>query len=282
MGPFSKRGLIVFAGFALYFIIPGLIYGQEVKGKVLSSAGEAAIAYVNVVVLGKGIGTVSDANGNFNLTLDNEFEHDSLQFSMIGYQSRTVPLSEFRQDSLNEIFLDPMAYDLNEASVSFQANKLKTIRLGTPVTSDILRSGFSDNTLGSELGIKVNVNCRVKLKDLNLNVSVCTYDSVTYRLNIYQYTDETEYKNILVEPIYISFAKNEAGTEISFDLSRYSIVVEGTVIIALQLYKDLGVGRLLFQTNFFTGSTQFRKTNDAKWAETTGEIGMYLNGYLLN
>jgi hypothetical protein len=69
--------------------------------------------------------------------------------------------------------------------------------LGTPVISDALKSGFADNNLGSELGIMVDTKGQVKLEDINLNVAVCTYDSVTYRLNIYKSIDEIEYKNIL-------------------------------------------------------------------------------------
>jgi hypothetical protein len=63
---------------------------------------------------------------------------------------------------------------------------------------------------------------KVKLKDINLNVAICTYDSVTYRLNIYQSEDQTEYKNILTSPVYISFSKDEIKKVITFDLSHYS------------------------------------------------------------
>jgi hypothetical protein len=258
----------------MFLSFPELIYSQNMQGRILSSMDDKAIAYVNVVVLGKGVGTVSDMHGNFTLNLDKSYYKDSLQFSMIGYKSKTAPVRFIKNDSVKTFFLDPEVYDLQEVTVSVPKRKYKQIRLGKPVTSDVLRSGFADNTLGSELGIKVNVNCRVRLKELNLNVSVCTYDSVTYRLNIYQLVNQTEFENILTEPIYISFSREDVNNHISFDLSRYSIVVEGTVIVALQLYKDLGAGRLLFHTNFLTGSTQFRKTNDAKWAEATGEIGM--------
>jgi hypothetical protein len=157
----------------------------------------------------------------------------------------------------------------------------KEIRLGTPVFTNDLRSGFAYNDLGSELGIKVYAKGLVKLKDLNLNVAICTFDSVKYRLNIYQIINQTEYKNILTKPIYISFSKDKINKVITFDLKEYSIIIEGNVLIALELYRDLGEGRLLFHTEFFTGITYHKKTSEGKWTEAPGVIGMYLHGQVI-
>jgi len=265
----------------IIWLIPELIFGQNNAGKVISAKTNLPVAYVNIAIIGRSIGTVSDMNGNFKISFTACHENDSLHFSMIGYQSKSILVRHFKEDSSKMVYLDPVIYDIEEVVFSGKC-KYKQIRIGNPIQTDILRSGFADNSLGSELGIKVNVNHTVRLKDLNLNVSVCTYDSVSYRLNIYQSVSHTEFKNILTEPIYISFTRDETDNHISFDLSEYSIVLpEGEVVIALQLYKDLGKGRLLFHTNFLTGSTLFRKTNDDKWAEASGEIGMYLNGDIL-
>ena len=136
---------------------------------------------------------------------------------------------------------------------------------------------FGNNELGSEMGIKIDVSKKVRLKDINLNVAICTFDSVTYRLNIYQSDCNKGYENILKEPIYISFTKDKIDKVLSFDLSEYSIIIEGNVLVALELYKELGEGRLLFQTQFFTGSTYHRKTCEGNWSQVPGAIGMYLN-----
>jgi len=147
------------------------------------------------------------------------------------------------------------------------------------VDSNYLKSGFADNDLGSELGIKLFVKKPVKLKNINLNVAVCTFDSVTYRLNVYETFNQISYRNILTEPIYMSFSGKEAGETITFDLSRYSIVIQGNVLISLELYKDLGDGKLLFNTEYFTGYTYHRKTSDGKWVSSPGVIGMFLNSH---
>jgi len=275
----SKFNRIIIFAFSLF--LPGLLSGQPQIGKVLSQKTNMPIGYVNIGISGKNIGTVSDMSGNFSIILDNIYDNDSLRFSMIGYDSESILVRQFKEDSVKNVYLAPKLYNLQEVIVISRKRKTKEVVIGTPVFSDVLRSGFASNNLGSEMGIKVNVRGRVLLKDINLNVATCTFDSVTYRLNIYQFVNQTEYKNILTEPIYISFSKDKINNVITFDLTRYSIFIKDNVLIALELYKDLGEGRLLFHTQFFTGSTFHRKTSEGNWTQASGVIGLYLHGLLL-
>jgi hypothetical protein len=270
----SKTGLFIFLLFA-----PGLIFCQQLNCRVLSSETKSGIAFVNVGIIGKNVGTVTDPAGNFSIELDNIYNNDSLRFSMIGFESKSFLVSYFKENSIKTIYLDPKSYFLTEVKVFF--HRTKEITLGTPVISDALKSGFENNNLGSELGIKVDTKGQVKLEDINLNVATCTYDSVTYRLNIYKIIDKEEYKNILTEPIYISFSKDKIDKVITFDLRKYSILIEGEVLITLELYKDLGEGRLLFYTQYFTGYTYHKKTSQGNWMKAPGLVGMYLHGQLI-
>ena len=279
-----KPNLNIKAGLFLFVLLSSVpVFSQPLKCTVLSRETNSWIGFVNIGIVGKNIGTVSDEFGNFMINLDNIYDNDSIRFSMIGYESKSFLVShlkeDFKEDSIIKTYLTPKNYTLPEIKVIYR--KPKIIRLGNPVISNDLRSGFESNDLGSELGIKTKVKGRVVLKDINLNVAICTFDSVTYRLNIYQSVNQTAYKNILTKPIYISFTKDKINNVISFDLSKYSITVDGDVLIALELYKDLGEGKLLFLTQFFTGTTYHRKTSKGNWSEASGVIGMYLHGQLL-
>jgi CarboxypepD_reg-like domain len=274
----SNKAVLLF----LLLFSSGTVYSQSLKGKVLSNSTKMGIGFVNVVIVGKNIGTVSDEDGNFTISLVNIFESDSLHFSIIGYESKSLSVLQFKEDSSKKVFLELKVYKLLEVNVIHKkGRKPKEIIIGTPVVSNDLKSGFENNDLGSELGIKVHVKQGVLLKDLKLNVATCTFDTVTYRLNIYQSVNQIEYKNILTEPIYISFSKDKIKNVITYDLRKYSIIVEGNILIALELYKDLGEGSLLFHTEFFTGSTFHRKTIEGKWTESSGVIGMYLDGHII-
>jgi hypothetical protein len=271
-----RTGLFFFVLF-----IPGLIFSQPQKGRVLSSDTNSGIGFVNIGIIGKNIGTVSDESGNFIINLDSIYNNDSLRFSMIGYASKSFLISQFKENVIKDIYLSPRNYNLQEVVIKSVYRKPREIRLGTPVTSNDLRSGFANNDLGSELGIKVNVKGLVKLLDLNLDVAICTFDSVNYRLNIYQIVNQTEYKNILTEPVYISFSKDKINKVVTFDLRKYSIIIKGNLLITLELYKNLGEGKLLFRTEFFMGTTYHKKTSEGTWTEAPGVIGMYLHGQLI-
>jgi hypothetical protein len=264
----------------LLILIPGIVYSQSHTGKVICSESGTGIGYVNIGLIGKNTGTVSDKDGNFTISLVKASENDSIRFSIIGYESKTFSVGQFKGDSVKNILLKPASYSIPEIDVVY--HKPKNLRIGNPVLTNDLRSGFSNNDLGSELGIKVNVRKKVLLKNINLDVAICTYDSVIYRLNIYQADIPDDYRNILKEPIYISFSKDDINKAITLDLQKYSIVVEGTVLITLELFKDLGEGRLLFRTEYFTGLTYHRKTSQGSWTQSPGVIGMSLNSIVLN
>lgn len=268
-----KAGLLLFVLF-----IPGIIFSQSQKGRVLSSESNVGIGYANVGIIGKNVGTVTDTQGYFTLPLENIYDNDSLRFFMIGYEPKALLISQFKKDPVKNIYLKPRVYALHEVTVTYI--KPREIKLGTPVYPNELRSGFGYNNLGSELGIKIHVRGYVKLEDIYFNIGVCTYDSVTYRLNIYQSDNQIDYYNILTTPIYISFSKDKINKPIKFDLSKYSISVNGDILVALELYKDLGEGKLLFRTDYYGGKTYHRKASEAKWSEAAGIVGMYLHGQL--
>jgi hypothetical protein len=251
-------------------------FSQSREYKVISEGTTTGIAYVNIGVIGRNIGTVTDESGRFRLDFAELNDNDSLRFSMIGYESGIYTVALLKSNPSASVFLRSRTYELPEMKVVYPRGK--DILIGTPVLSDALRSGFADNNLGSELGIKLNVKKRMKLKDINLNVGICTYDSVTYRLNVYRQSEDDTWDNILTKPIYISFTKNDIIEPVTLDLKEYSIFLEGQTIISLELYRGLGEGKLLFLTQFFTGTTYHRKSKEAVWTQSPGQIGMYLYG----
>jgi hypothetical protein len=262
-------------------IVRGSLYAQTTAGgKVYSTDTGEGIGYVNIGIIGGNSGTVSDQYGNFSITLYKEHPNDSLRFSMIGYKSRTFLASKFIADSVWNICLDTKTYDLADIVKEYQRPRF--LVLGNPVEANELRSGFSDNELGSELGIRVNARKRTQLKDISLNVAICTYDSVIYRLNIYLMEDGIVCNNILTEPIYLSFSRDNINEVVTLDLWKYSLIVEGEILVTLELFKDLGEGKLLFRTEYFTGITYHRKTSQGNWTQSPGVIGLYLTSLIVD
>lgn len=74
-------------------------------GNNLDSSTKLEIPFVNVVVLGEAVGTVSDENGVFDVELAEQIGYDSLIFSCLGYHPDTVLIEFLSQKKNNRIFL---------------------------------------------------------------------------------------------------------------------------------------------------------------------------------
>lgn len=71
----------------VFLIAPIYCNAQTIHGKILDSGSQSPIGYVNIGIIGKDVGTVSNEQGNFTITLDSQYNRDTLKFSMIGFQS---------------------------------------------------------------------------------------------------------------------------------------------------------------------------------------------------
>ncbi|HLN21440.1 MAG TPA: carboxypeptidase-like regulatory domain-containing protein [Bacteroidales bacterium] len=251
---------------------------QLSTGRVITPDG-IPVSYVNVGIVGKNVGTVTDPDGNFSLELQDKFDDDSIRFSIVGYTSATRSVRSFRDDTSKTIMLYPQTYSLSEVKVS--SRKFRKTTIGYPVPGTDLRSGFSENELGSELGVRLSTNKPVLLRNLNLNIGICTYDSVTYRMNIYKALSDDLFENVLMKPVYIRFGGVDTSRPVVIDISDQLIEVNGDFLVTLELYKDLGVGKLLFNTQYFTGITYHRKVSQGTWTKSPGAVGIYINGLII-
>ena len=84
-----RIGVLLFALFALNTNL----YAQSVtvKGIVVDAANNEPLPGASVLVIGEKTGTITDMDGKFLLTVKSS--KVSLQFSFIGYESQTIPLS---------------------------------------------------------------------------------------------------------------------------------------------------------------------------------------------
>jgi TonB-linked SusC/RagA family outer membrane protein len=81
---------------------------RHISGKITAAGTGEALVGVNILIKGTGIGTVSDANGNYILQAD---EDDAIvRFSLVGYTSLELPADSL----LNDIQLEQEATELQD------------------------------------------------------------------------------------------------------------------------------------------------------------------------
>ncbi len=253
---------------------PSLFSQKTIIGTVLNREDRKAIEYVNIGIRGKEIGTVSNLKGEFSLQIPANNQNDTLTFSCIGFEPLHIKIADLSDNKKQDFLLKEKVTNLNELVV--KPKRFKTKRLGVTTKNKQIRAGFEQNNLGYEAGILMKNKKSAYLKKIILNVAYCGYDSVFYRVNIYEENGKMNFENILEKPIYFSFTKSDLskGSTISLNLENYNIVTNGNFLVTVELVKDLGEGGLWFPMTLLS-KTYYRKTSQGKW--TISPVGMALS-----
>lgn len=86
----------------------------QVLIQVLNSSG-APLEYVHIINLNNSTGTISDTNGFLSLWIS---KNDYLKFSNIGYFDKMMYCSEFKEFTINRVYLNQRVYELKTYNVN--------------------------------------------------------------------------------------------------------------------------------------------------------------------
>jgi hypothetical protein len=122
--------------------VAGLPYGaQQVSGRVVAASDGSGIPGANILIKGTSVGTTTDADGNFSLTLTADAR--VLVISFVGYGPQEIPIAnqEFIQVSLEEDVQQlsetvAVGYGLYGSSSGYSngyAARVKKVIMATPV-----------------------------------------------------------------------------------------------------------------------------------------------------
>jgi hypothetical protein len=116
------------------------------------------------------------------------------------------------------------------------------------------------------MGILMPARKRSKVNAVLLNIATNTYDSIFYRINIYEVRNlaKKDFVNVLVEPIFVALSRQEVKQTIRVDISDRNILVKGNFLVTIEHFRNLGPGQLYFCSQIGK-STHFRKTSQGKW-----------------
>lgn len=89
----TMNSLVLFFPAFLFF---NFSFSQTMQGTVEDAASGEPLPYVNIGVWNKNIGTISHDDGSFQIDVSNATEDDSLTFSMMGYETKQIGISEVK------------------------------------------------------------------------------------------------------------------------------------------------------------------------------------------
>lgn len=250
----------------LYFVAAFSANAQviTVQNRVISTQGAAGIAFVNIGLKGKNIGTVSDERGYFKLELPPSALQDTLLFSCIGYELVKVPVDVMHQLAV-PVLMSRKVSPLPEVSV--KARRLKEQFFGHFTESPVVQMGFNQNILGKECGVLMHSKKPALLDQVQINFGKCTYDSVYFRLNVYRKLADDSFENLLQEPIILVYDRVELKETLAIDVKPYAITVQGDFMVSIEYIRDMGPGTLYFKSKL-NKKSYIRSTSQAEWLQT--------------
>ncbi len=269
------RNVIVFILICLGF--SSSIAQTILKGAIIDKEGNKPIEFASIGVLNKPIGTVANADGDFEfkLTLD-ILDHDTIRFSSIGYLSMDFLVGDLRK--LNDagslkINLKKLVTELNTVSINAKHAQLKI--LGYPTNSKLFGLAFGGNGYGAEGGIKLTIkHANTNIESLNLMVIQNSFDHLGFRVNIYEMQNGQPGKNLLTQNIFFNIDNKQSG-KITFDLTPYNIYLNSDALLALEWIeaKPTTIGRFDVAALLF-GSSYYRAASQALWLKKGAGIGI--------
>ncbi|MFN5547604.1 MAG: carboxypeptidase-like regulatory domain-containing protein, partial [Bacteroidota bacterium] len=154
----KKRGMAFWCLFLLMVCASAWAQSQSVTitGKVTDAENQQPLPGASVLVAGTTNGTITDADGNFSLTVQSSDGTLQLQISFIGYISSKIPvtISAGVAPSL-DVKLQVDVTSLDEVVVTGTGVPTERKRLGnfvSTVKSTDLTSGAANNPLGALQG----------------------------------------------------------------------------------------------------------------------------------
>ena len=246
-----------------------------VIGQVIDAATKEPLPYVNIGLLNKNIGTVSDEAGYFEFEVNTEQNsRDTLRFSMIGFQTKSYTLNDFINQNEIEVYLTEKSTALDEVILSSKRKNYQTKILGNKTTSKALYAAFTSNKLGNEMGFIVRARKHpMILKKFNISLVENDYGPIKFRLNIYDVLNGLPNKTLLKDNIFIE--TEESSGIVSLDLTPYEIILDQDFFISIEWIEDLGPGKLYFSGGFFGAPLFAREVSQGTWEKIgTASVGM--------
>lgn len=270
---YRKKPLFLFA-FLLSFTV---LNAQHIlQGRIIDAFSKEPLPFVNIGVLKKELGTVSNEDGFFFLEVPDLFAKETLRFSMIGFDERDFQVADLEAILLsnNTLVLAEQTTFLEEVVLTAE-KKWDTRVSGNSTTSKLLITGFTSNQLGNEIALFVKVKKTPAYIDgIQFSVVENIYPEVRFRVNVYSSDYRFPDENIMKENIFVTLKQSEGL--ISVDLKEYDILVDDDVFISLEwIDEDLGSEGLWFSAGVFGKSIYARSTSQAEWKKQRGlSLGM--------
>ncbi|MGB1241145.1 MAG: serine hydrolase [Chitinophagales bacterium] len=161
--------LLKIAPFLLFSIS---LFGQVINGSILDKSGSNPIPFANILVEGTQIGTTSNEEGRFELSISKLKDEFTLVISVIGYKTTQVSPSKIKDNATLLIHLEKSVIELEEVVVTYVSalqildNFHKNHPINYPQTS-VLNKAYYHSTLSENGEHKHLLEATINIREFN-------------------------------------------------------------------------------------------------------------------
>lgn len=221
---------------------------QEVlSGRITDSLG-LSVPYVNIGVVGKGKGTVSDSKGQYQIDLTGVAQKDSIYFSHLNYYRRAFAVKDLQRDP--KVVLVEHVFELPSFTVSQKKPKLQTIKGMGIYVGGVYYIG-EDVLNKEEIGNIITLKHTYLAKEFELPILENTMPNLVLRLQILKIEDDGTLTPLVEKPIYLSIPQNSQKQKIVQELQV--VLPKGRIWVGLRAVEGSGDGHFGFEGNLSGG-----------------------------
>ena len=219
---------------AALLLFPALLSAQErvtVRGKIVNEKGNP-VEYVQVGVPKHQIGTISTADGRFEISMP----PDTLDFFHVSYQAAGYPVTGPVDDLvvvLHEQELPPAVFIGGDTKEKYLLRSGKNLLKNMGVISVSFEDG---DFKGKEVGSVAQTKKPFLVQDISLTVHDNRIPGCIASINIYRIEGpEESFVNVLHMPIYFDVAVSDAPQQYDLHPEETLLLEPGRYFIAFQI-----------------------------------------------
>ena len=160
---------------------------SQIKGHILDLDNNP-IQFAKVGLINFPTGTVTNINGEFQLSLKNTEYLDSLKISAFNFHDKIIPIKNLLNKSNINITLDYSPVDIKEVLISSKTLKTYTEgqeKIKTKKELFFVIPGMDNVNLGAEIGRKFSLGKKdTKLDEFSFYLKQNNFDNVGFKINI--------------------------------------------------------------------------------------------------
>ena len=273
-------------------LIPIPLFGQEsvsVKGRIINEQGDA-VEYVQVGIPKLQLGTISTADGHFEINVP----RDTLEFFHVSYQTGhhvvTGPAEEL-VIVLHGNELQPAVF------IGGDTKEKYLLRRGTKVAGNsglLVFEPKTGSTKGVELGSVAKTTKPFLVQEIQFDIRSNTIPDCVVSVNIYRIEGKKEdFVNVLQKPIYVNVAESEKPQEFHIRPEETVLLEPGSYYISFQIVdcnekaleeylrtpeSERDFSKMRLSTILYFKSSYTRKAALGKMEHVPVNIGMVVKG----